>query len=310
MYTFGPVPSRRLGRSLGINNIPPKKCTYSCVYCQVGRTLDMRIERGEFYEPDSILEEVEDKLDHASANGERVDYVTIVPDGEPTLDTNLGKLLEGLDSMDPRTAVITNSSLIWKPEVRAALYKADWVSLKVDAVNEKTWHSIDRPHGHLELERVLEGVAAFSEDFCGDLVTETMLVKGLNDTKNELTAIGKFIEKLNTSKSYISVPTRPPAEKWVSPPDERSLAVAYQILNELTEGVEYLISYEGEDFTSTDEAVSDLVKILAVHPMRESAVLEFLANEGKGRKELIKLLNDGNIRRAVFQDNVYYVRRF
>lgn len=310
MYTFGPVPSRRLGRSLGVNNIPPKKCTYSCVYCQVGRTLDMQIERKDFYQPEMILEEVESKLRHASETGEKVDYVTVVPDGEPTLDENLNGLLEGLDSMEPETAVITNSSLIWDPEVRRALNKADWVSLKVDSVNEKTWRSIDRPHGHLKLERILEGAVEFSEIFCGELVTETMLVQGLNDNENELAAIGGYLAELGASKSYISIPTRPPAEKWVSPPDEEVLAVAFQLLSTFSEGVEYLISYEGEDFTSTDETVSDLVRILAVHPMRESAVLKFLANEGKGLKELNKLLNDGIIKRAVYQDKIYYLRSF
>ncbi|MBC7260626.1 MAG: radical SAM protein, partial [Chloroflexi bacterium] len=127
MIAFGPVPSRRLGRSLGINNIPPKICTYSCVYCQLGRTLNMQIRRQSFYAPDEILWDVRSKVEHVREAGESIDYLTFVPDGEPTLDLHLGRAIELLRSLGIKIAVISNASLIWQEDVREDLMKADWV---------------------------------------------------------------------------------------------------------------------------------------------------------------------------------------
>jgi wyosine [tRNA(Phe)-imidazoG37] synthetase (radical SAM superfamily) len=139
MIAFGPVPSRRLGRSLGINNIPAKICTFACVYCQLGNTIKMQVKQDSFYPPEEILEDVEEKVAEARARGEKIDYLAFVPDGEPTLDLNLGKEIELLKSVGIPIAVITNSSLIFKENVREALLLADWVSLKVDAVTEEIW---------------------------------------------------------------------------------------------------------------------------------------------------------------------------
>ncbi|MEJ2097833.1 MAG: radical SAM protein, partial [Deltaproteobacteria bacterium] len=119
MIAFGPVPSRRLGRSLGINNIPPKVCSYSCVYCQVGKTRRMKVDRSPFYDPQEIYRDVKKKIAKAQKKGESVDYLTFVPDGEPTLDVNLGNEIELLKSLGPKIGVITNGSLAWRKDVRA-----------------------------------------------------------------------------------------------------------------------------------------------------------------------------------------------
>ncbi|MDX2437439.1 MAG: radical SAM protein, partial [Acidobacteriota bacterium] len=173
--TFGPVPSRRLGQSLGINNIPPKICSYACIYCQLGRTLTMQTERTNFYDPERILEEVRTRVEEVRVAGESVDYLCFVPDGEPTLDLRLGREIELVRELGIKIAVITNSSLIWRKDVREELALADWVSLKVDAVREDVWRRIDRPHGQLRLSQILDGALALSGSFTGQLVTETML---------------------------------------------------------------------------------------------------------------------------------------
>jgi wyosine [tRNA(Phe)-imidazoG37] synthetase (radical SAM superfamily) len=178
MIAFGPVPSRRLGRSLGINNIPPKICTYACVYCQLGRTLKMQVERQPFYEPAAVFHEVQDKVDKARAAGERIDFLTFVPDGEPTLDLNLGPTIALLKPLGIKIAIITNASLIWRPDVREDLMLADWVSLKVDSVREAAWHRIDRPHGTLRLTAILDDMLGFAQAYERVLVTETMLYEG------------------------------------------------------------------------------------------------------------------------------------
>ena len=154
---FGPVPSRRLGRSLGINNIPPKVCSYACAYCQVGHTLHKRSRRRAFYAPEEIGCEVESRLEALARKGERVDYLSFVPDGEPTLDENLGRHIETLAKFKIPVAVITNSSLLCLPDTREQLAMADWISLKIDTVDKTVWQTLSRPHGGLDLDSILEG---------------------------------------------------------------------------------------------------------------------------------------------------------
>jgi len=310
MITFGPVPSRRLGRSLGINNIPPKFCSYSCVYCQVGRTLNMQIERKDFYEPDRILENVIDKVNKAAEKGEKIDYLAFVPDGEPTLDKNLGHTIELLKPLGIKTAVITNSSLIHRKDVREALMKADWVSLKVDSTIEKVWHKTDRPHKKLELNKILEGMIDFKKEYQGELVTETLLVKDINDTEENLEAIANFLSRLQPARAYLSIPTRPPAEDMVHSPDELVINRSYQILSKQIDHVEYLIGYEGNAFATTGNIEEDLLSITSVHPMREEAVKKLLLKTGDDWSAVQKLINNGSIIESEHDGRKFYVRRF
>jgi wyosine [tRNA(Phe)-imidazoG37] synthetase (radical SAM superfamily) len=143
---FGPVPSRRLGQSLGINNVPRKTCPYSCVYCQVGETRGREIAPHPFYTPEEIFHAVESKVAIAQAMSEVIYYLTFVPDGEPTLDQNLSQSINRLRPLGLPVAVISNASLIQRAETRKALGQADWVSLKIDTVNEKVWRQIKQPH--------------------------------------------------------------------------------------------------------------------------------------------------------------------
>ena len=165
MISFGPVPSRRLGRSLGINNIPPKICTYSCVYCQVGKTVEKQVKRSHFYDPEEIYRDVRKKVEEAQKRGESIDYLTFVPDGEPTLDVNLARTIELLKPLGFKIAVITNGSLIWREDVRADLAKADWVSFKIDSTSEKTWRRINRPQRSMRLPAILSGMLEFADTY-------------------------------------------------------------------------------------------------------------------------------------------------
>jgi len=150
MKAFGPVPSRRLGNSLGINNIFPKVCTYSCVYCQIGKTITLQCDRQAFYDPDGLAREVKEKVHKVKKSNITIDYLSFVPDGEPTLDINLGKIIELIRPLNIKIAVITNGSLINHKDVREDLKKADLVSLKLDAATRKTWLRTDRPHKSLD----------------------------------------------------------------------------------------------------------------------------------------------------------------
>ncbi len=309
MLVFGPVPSRRLGRSMGINNIPPKICTYSCVYCQLGRTLKLQIARQDFYEPEEILREVQDKVEKARAAGESVDYLTFVPDGEPTLDIHLGAEIALLKSLGIKIAVITNSSLLWHEEVRAALSQADWVSLKMDAVLEEVWRRVDRPHGSLRLPAILEGALEFVQTFAGQLVTETMLVEGVNDGVDAIGAVGDFLARLKPQTAYLAIPTRPPAEAWVRSPDEEVINRDYQILQREVAHVEYLVGYEGNAFAFTGDVAGDLLSITSVHPMREDAVHEFLGRAEADWEVVRDLIAGVQLVETTYEGRKFYVRK-
>lgn len=310
MITFGPVPSRRLGRSLGINNIPPKVCTYSCVYCQVGRTLNLQVERQVFYDPEKILSDVHDKVKKARKMGETIDYLSFVPDGEPTLDKNLGRAIELLRLLEIKIAVITNGSLIWREDVREDLMKADWISLKVDSVTEKTWRKINRPQKRLQLDPILNGMLKFKRNYTGELVTETMLVKGVNDGDDNLTTVANFLFRLHPVKAYLSIPTRPPAEKRIRPPSEEVINRAYQILSKKVDRVEYLIGYEGNAFAFTGKAEEDLLSITAVHPMREEAVKQLLSKAEADWSVVRRLIDQAKLIESEYEGQRFYLRRF
>jgi wyosine [tRNA(Phe)-imidazoG37] synthetase (radical SAM superfamily) len=309
LIAFGPVPSRRLGQSLGINNIPPKVCTYSCAYCQVGHTLKMQIDREEYYEPEQIFREVEQKIEKAVQAGEPVDYLTFVPDGEPTLDVNLGREIDLLRSLGIKIAVITNSSLLWREDVREELSKADWVSVKVDSVIESSWRKLNRPHAKLLLTSILDGLVRFADSYHGELVTETMLLKGINDDENSVNLLSQFLASLQASKTYLSVPTRPPVEKWVGLPSETDINRAYQIFTTALDSAELLTGYEGNSFSQTGDVRTDLLAITAVHPMTQEAVREFLEKAKTGWTTVDCLIREGLLVETEYNGRRFYVRR-
>ncbi len=310
MIAFGPVPSRRLGKSLGVNNIPDKVCTYACVYCQIGRTLRMEIERRPFYEPELIFEEVSRKVEEAEGRNEKIDYITFVPDGEPTLDINLGREIDLLGELGIKLAALTNASLIWRDDVREDLLKLDFVSLKVDAVSENLWRRIDRPHKSLNLEKILDGMFDFRNEFGGKVVTETMLIDGV-DYGDEFERIADFLAELKPDVAYIAIPTRPPAETWVRPAKEETINRAFQtFVEKLGEGrVEYLIGYEGNAFAFTGNVEEDLLSITSVHPMREEAVKEFLRKANADWGVVERLLREGKLIELEYNGKRFYMRR-
>ncbi|MGD8309020.1 MAG: radical SAM protein, partial [Chromatiales bacterium] len=183
---FGPVPSRRLGRSLGINNVPTKTCDYTCVYCQVGPTTLKIVEPRPFFSPEEIREAVRARVEGVRAAGGGIDYLTFVPDGEPTLDARLGESIEALRPLGIPVAIITNATLLSRGAVREAVAKADLVSLKVDTVDEDAWRRINLPHHDLDLGVILDGIRRLASAYRGRLITDTMLIAGINDSERLL----------------------------------------------------------------------------------------------------------------------------
>jgi wyosine [tRNA(Phe)-imidazoG37] synthetase (radical SAM superfamily) len=310
MLTFGPVPSRRLGRSLGINNIPRKVCSYSCVYCQLGPTDEPETSRRSFYPPERIFQEVEERLAQLKQAGESVDYLTFVPDGEPTLDARLGETLALLLPLGIPVAIVSNGSLIGLPEVRECLAMADWVSLKVDTTQEELWRRINRPHPQLQLEEILESMVEFTRQFTGTLTTESMLIRGLNDTPEHASRLAGFLDKLIPDTAYLAVPTRPPAEAQVQAPDEATVNRIFQVMSLQVEQLELLTEYEGNAFASTGNLVDDILAITSVHPMREEAVREMLGKAGETWSLIEGMLADHRLIQTTYKGHKYYMRSF
>lgn len=306
---FGPVPSRRLGRSLGINNIPPKFCTYACVYCQIGRTTNMTISRQSFYHPEELVEAVERRIIQSEIEGETIDYLTLVPDGEPTLDKYLSECIQKLKILGKKVAVITNASLIWQDNVRETLSGADWVSLKIDAADIETWKDINRPHQSLDFDKIKKGILAFAENYAGTLVTESMLLRGINDHVKHVRKIADFIVQLQPATSYLGIPTRPPAERWVEQPFEKDLVRAFHIMQEQIKHVEYLVGYEGSEFSSTGNIDKDLLSITAVHPMRKEAVDVLLKKTGATWSSVDQLIRSGQLIQTEYKGEVFILRK-
>ena len=269
----------------------------------------MRVKRQNFFKPSEILKEVKKKIEKVHEVGEKIEYLTFVPDGEPTLDINLGREINLLKPLGIKIAVITNASKIWREDVMNELMKADWVSLKVDAASQRVWRRIDRPHRELELPCILETTLQFSKKFEGTLVSETMFLRGVNDSPDAIKEIGAFLEKLNPSKSYLSIPTRPPAEKIAHSPDEKALNAAYNLIQDKVQNVECLFGYEGNEFSSTGNVEEDLLNIIAVHPMREDAVRDFLENAGTDWSLINKLIDQDLLFVTEYEGKKFYLRR-
>jgi wyosine [tRNA(Phe)-imidazoG37] synthetase (radical SAM superfamily) len=271
----------------------------------------MTADRQAFYEPEDISKDVRRKVDGAALRNERIDYLTFVPDGEPTLDINICKEISSLKRIGIPMAVITNASLLWRKDVKEDLLEADLVSLKVDTVSETLWMRINRPHKGLRLNMILEGIREFAEEFKGTVVSETMLINGIN-YGDEFEKIAEFLRELKKlNKAYIAIPTRPPTEQWAKPAKEENVNAAFQVFYEKlgTDRVEYLIGYEGNAFAFTENIEEDLLSITAVHPMRKEAVEEFLKKACANWRVIEKLLEENKLIELEYEGNRYYMRK-
>lgn len=308
MIVYGPVPSRRLGQSIGINNIPPKICSYSCVYCQLGRTNHMQINRQVFYRPEDICREAEVKLEQLKRENKTADYFSFVPDGEPTLDLNLGKTIMLLKPYQIKIAVITNASLLWMDEVKEDLMGADWVSVSIDAAGENAWHKIDRPHGMLKHQDILKGILDFSKAFRGTLVTETMLVEGINDQEACIEKIAEQVALIQPQKAYLLVPTRPPAESGVRRASAESLRKAVAIIRGVSgTDVECITGDETEEgFFFTANISEDILSIASVHPIREDIIDTLLKKRNADRSVLTELIEKKKLSEFKYEGKMFY----
>jgi wyosine [tRNA(Phe)-imidazoG37] synthetase (radical SAM superfamily) len=270
----------------------------------------MNLERQEFYPVDQILADVERKIVECAHIGKEIEYLTLVPDGEPALDLNLGRIIVGLKRFSIPIAVISNGSLIDRLDVQEELLQADWVSLKVDSVNETTWRKIDRPHRQLSLPDILDGMLKFQKKFHGELVTESMLVAGLNDSEKITNQLCNFLLELQPLKSYLSIPTRPPAEPGITLPSPDSLQQIIKICSAQIPFMDLLFETEVGEFISTGNLAEDILSITAVHPLREEALRSMVSMAGGTWSVVEELLITKEISSIDYRNERYFLRHF
>lgn len=303
---FGPVPSRRLGVSLGVNVVPRKVCTYNCVYCQLGETTLLTVDRREYTPTRVVVGAVEDKV----ARSERIDYVTVIGDGEPTLASNLGDIIRGVKRGWPgRTGLLTNGSLMWSRGVRSDAGLFDVVMPTVSAGDARTYRRLHRPHGAISFERYVQGIKDFSAGHADKVWAEVMLVRGLNDTPESLRAIGSLIEQIRPAEVHLTSPIRPPSVSSVMPPTIEAVELALRTVP----GAVDFTHPEGEDMPgSSSDPAQHLVDIAGTHPLRREQAVAVLTNAGVSSEDAVfrldSMVRAGALVELAREGSRFYVR--
>lgn len=301
-HLFGPVPSRRLGRSLGVDLVPLKTCTFDCVYCQLGRTTHLTAARQAFVSPQDVLDEVRLRL----AEADRPDFVTLSGSGEPTLCTELEHIIRGIKSMtDVPVAVLTNGSLLWDSAVRESLLEADLVVPSLDAGDEKLYRYINRPCAGLDFQQVVEGLVAFRQTYSKMLWLEVFLLAGVNSTAADVQRIAALAERIAPDKVQLNTVARPPAEAYamaVGPPQLQKLSALFPCPTEVVANTRQ--AHREPAFAKTREEVLTLLR------RRPCTLADIAAGLGIHRNEATKhtgeLLREGEIRLHRASGENYY----
>lgn len=289
-YIFGPVPSRRLGNSLGISPIPRKTCNYSCIYCQLGRTDKMTGDRKEFFKLEDIMEEFKIYL----KDSDKFDIITIVGEGEPTLYSRLGNLIKEIKKFtDKPIAVITNGALLHDSKVREELYEADIVLPSLDGYNQEIAKKIDRPLGNIKFEDELNGLIKFSHEYKGQLWLEIMLIDGINCDKKSIALFKELLKQIKYDRVYLNTPVRPPAEDYVKTVSKEDMEYAIHELGGMS--IDMLSS--GSFFSEIADNYEAILSIIRRHPMNQFEVESFMNSrkEENIKNIFMKLENDSKI---------------
>jgi len=284
-YIYGPVPSRRLGRSLGIDPIPSKTCNYQCIYCQLGKTTFFTNERRNYYPKEEIIAEMREAIEQ---NEKKIDYLTFVGSGEPTLYKDLEELILTAKELSKNPiSVITNGALLYNSEVSKTLMLADVVLPSLDAGDSKLFIKINRPHPSLKYNEIIQGLIEFKKRFKGKLWLEIMIIKGVNDSNENLLKIKEKIDLIKPDRIDINVPTRPPAENWVKIPDKSIIPLLMEIFGDI-----YDINFpeKGKFDIYSSGFENEVLSIIERHPMRQDQIIETFSTDNFNQKEILQRL--------------------
>ncbi len=288
-YLYGPVPSRRLGLSLGIDIVPLKSCTLDCVYCQLGKTTDKTIERKDYVPIKAVLAELKDKLNE----GLKADFITISGSGEPTLNSRLGELIEGIKKItDIPVAIMTNGTLFYREDVRADCAKADVVVPSLDAGDANTFRKVNRPHKDISIEKLVDGLCKFRKEFSGQMWLEVFLIEGLNTDTAEIDKIKGLIQRIGPDKVQLNTAVRPTAEPGIKKVSAEKLRT---IASRIGQGCEVVADFlsrhtrkhidsKAEDILSMLKrrpcSLNDICSGLSIHPDEALKYITELREQG------------------------------
>jgi len=261
-YIFGPVPSRRLGRSLGVDLVPFKTCSYDCIYCQLGRTTNKTVMREEWNPLEEIVDQVRRRLDILETPP---DYITLSGSGEPTLFSRIDELIDRIKAFSSiPIAILTNGSLLWNREVRSQVSKADLIVPSLDAGNEILFRNIDRPHESISFHRILEGLIQMRKEYSKPYWLEVFLLAGRNDIQSEIEQIARCVKMIQPDRVQLNTVARPPAEEYAySIPLKRLQAIA----GEFGPNAEVITDYQGNtSFSETTDREADILSVLRRRP--------------------------------------------
>ena len=304
-YVYGPVPSRRLGKSLGIDPIPSKTCNFQCIYCQLGKTTNFTNIRKNYFPKKEIVANMKKAI---KLNENNFDYITFVGSGEPTLYKDLKDLiLRAKDLSKKPVCVITNGSLLYHKEVQNALLCADVVLPSLDAGDEKLFIKVNRPQPSIIFEKFIQGFIDFKKRFTGRFWIEVMLMKGINDTKGELLKIKEKLDLIKPDRIDINVPIRPPVEKWVEIPDKNifsDLNVIFDNYTNINFPEEGVFSIYSNDFDK------EVLSILERHPMRQDQIIESFSSSSFSKDKIIsnlkRLKSEKKIKEIFYNKQIFW----
>lgn len=302
-YVFGPVPSRRLGFSLGVDIIPGKYCCFDCIYCQIGKTTNHEIERKSFFDPYKIVSEVIEKVN----TSDHIDYITFSGSGEPTLNSDLGLIIDEIKrSVDIPISVITSGALLSQEDVRKDLSGVDVVLPSLDAVSEDIFRYINRPHLMIEIQSIISGLELLRRDYRGRIWLEIMLVKDINDDKEELRKIKEVIGSIRADKVQLNTVTRPPSEEITGRLTREELEEVCEFFGDTCEIISTFekppVQHEEKEWSKT---VLDILKrrSLSLDDIVKITGISFY--KAKNRLKLME--NEGHIKSYYFHDTIYYM---
>jgi wyosine [tRNA(Phe)-imidazoG37] synthetase (radical SAM superfamily) len=302
-YIFGPVPSRRLGRSLGVDLVPYKTCTFDCIYCDLGRTTHKTIVRESYVKPEEIRRELEFTLPTLS---KEPDYITLSGSGEPTLNENIGEIIHHIkDLTSIPLAVLTNGSLFSLQKVRKALAGADVVIPTLDAINDVTFQCLNRPHPSLDIQEIISGLIRFRNEYQGQIWLEVVFCRGINDDKGEVEKLKGVIERIQPDRIQLNTPVRPPAEEFAYPLTTLQLEEIRKKWGDKAEIISEFTAPLGEELNSVkDTEILNLIKRRPCTTEDISKALGLRIDEAV--KHLDHLTKTGTIRYRMYEHHCYY----
>ncbi len=305
MFIYGPVPSRRLGFSLGIDIIPFKTCSLDCIYCQLGLTARKTIRRKEYFSSARILAQIKKKI----SSGQRIDYITFSGSGEPTLNAAIGKFIREIKKITSvPVAVLTNSTFFSRKIVRKALMAADLVVPSFDAATQEAFVQVNRPHSSLKIDKIIKGLLLFRQEFKGSIWLEIMLVKGVNDSPSHLRKLKEAVASIKPDKIQLNTVIRPPAEKFARPLILRELEKLKKLFGE---NCEIIAEFDKKAQKPASENLEGA--IFSLIQRRPVTLSDISASLGKHKNEIIKyinfLLEEDKIKLVIHKGLNYYEPR-